>query len=55
MMIDGDLEDADGVISASTNYMKQVSVVEFDAVKINAEQIVEIIQKTGYKATIDNE
>jgi len=52
MNIDGDLEDTDGVKSASTNYAKQKTEVEFDEGKIDEKKIAEIIKATGYSATI---
>ncbi len=52
MNIDGELEDTEGVIESNTNYAKQETDVEFDEKKINLEQIVGIIKKTGYLARI---
>ena len=52
MNIDGELEDTEGVIESNTNYAKQETDVEFDENKINLEQIVAIIKKTGYLARI---
>jgi copper chaperone CopZ len=49
MTIDFDLEDLEGVKSSKTNYAKQESEVEFDEEKIKLSQILEQIQKTGYK------
>lgn len=54
MNIDFDLEDLDGVISAKTNYANQVSEVEFDDKKVTLEEIIEQVEKTGYKASIVN-
>ena len=50
MNIDGELEDVDGVISASTSYAKAQSVVEFDPDKVTAKRLQEIIRGLGYKA-----
>lgn len=50
MNIDMDLEDLEGVKEASTNYAKQVSEVEFDEEKVQIEDIIKSIEKTGYKA-----
>lgn len=50
MNIDGELEDANGVKSANTNYAKQHTEVEFDEGKINEEKIIEIIKNVGYAA-----
>ena len=46
--IDFDLEDLG--VTSKTNYAKQESEVEFDEEKIKLSQIVEQIEKTGYKA-----
>lgn len=50
MTIDGDLEDTGKVKSAKTNYAKGLTEVEFDPEKINEEEILEIIKKSGYTA-----
>lgn len=50
MNIDMDLEDVDGIKEANTNYVKQVSEVEFDEGKVTIEDIIKSIEKTGYKA-----
>ncbi|MDE2312511.1 MAG: heavy-metal-associated domain-containing protein [Patescibacteria group bacterium] len=52
MNIDGDLEEAVGVKSASTNYARQETAVEYDDAQIAPEAIVEIIKKTGYEASL---
>ena len=52
MNIDGELEDTEGVIESNTNYARQETEVEFDEKKINLEQIVGIIKKTGYLARV---
>lgn len=49
MNIDFDLEDL-GVKNVKTSYAKQECEVEFDEEKIKLQQIVEQIEKTGYKA-----
>lgn len=51
MNIDFNLEDL-GVKSAKTNYAKQESEIEFDEEKIKLTQIIETVNKTGYKAQI---
>ncbi len=51
MNIDFDLEDLDGVSSAKTNYAREETEVEFDPEKLQLEEILKQIQKTGYKAT----
>lgn len=52
MNIDFDLEDLAGIKSAKTNYAKQESEVEFDEKKLQVEDIIKTIKKTGYKATL---
>lgn len=52
MNIDFDLEDLKGVKSVKTNYAKQLSEVEFDETTVNVEDIIQTIQKTGYKASV---
>ena len=53
MNIDGDLEDnVKGIKSASTNYAKQITEVEFDEKKIKLDQIIQQIKETGYQATL---
>lgn len=54
MSIDFDLEDLDGVKSASTSYAKQESEIEFDEEKINLKLVLEQIKKTGYTASPKN-
>lgn len=50
MMIDGDLEDTKGVVSAKTSYAKQVTEVEFDEKEIKIDEIVAVVKKSGYFA-----
>lgn len=53
MNIDGDLEDnIKGVKSAKTSYAKLETEVEFEEEIVAIEQIVEQIEKTGYKAEV---
>ncbi len=49
MNIDGELEDASGVVKANTNYAKSQTEIEFDPEKITQERIKEIIKTTGYE------
>lgn len=49
MNIDGELEDTEGVVEASTSYAKQQTEVMFDEDKLNTEKIAEIIKKVGYE------
>ena len=53
MSIDFDLEDAEGVKQVKTSYAAQVCEVEFDDEKLSVTEIIEIIQKSGYKAILD--
>lgn len=53
MSIDFDLEDLDGVKTASTNYARQETEVEFDEEKIDIAKIINQIKKTGYRAEIE--
>lgn len=48
--IDFDLEDIKGVKSAKTSYASQVTEVEFDPEKVNDQEILETVKKTGYSA-----
>ena len=48
LTIDGDLEDADGVKRAHTNYAKALTEVEFDPAKTSEKAIMAIIKKAGY-------
>ncbi len=50
MNIDGELEDTIGIKQANTNYAKSQTEVEFDENKLTDKQIIDIIEKTGYKA-----
>ena len=50
--IDMDLEDLDGIKDTKTSYAKQESEVEFDEEKLNIEQIITAIKKTGYRAQL---
>lgn len=50
MLIDGDLEEIEGVKSAKTNYHKQSCAVEFDLDKVEIDQILQTVKKTGYQA-----
>lgn len=50
MNIDGELEDTEGVVSATTNYASSKSVVEFDEEKISSKKIADTIASLGYVA-----
>jgi Cu+-exporting ATPase len=51
MNIDGELEEAAGVISAATNYAQGRTVVVYDAAKINPKKLQKIIESLDYTAT----
>ena len=48
MNVDGELEELDGVISATTSYAKQKSVVEYDPQKVSQKEIEKVIKELGY-------
>ncbi len=48
LTIDGSLEDTPGVMSANTSFAKGETKVQFDAQKIQPEQLVKLIEKEGY-------
>ena len=48
MNIDGELEDTEGVVSASTNYAKAETRVEFDEGKVNVEKLLDAVKRAGY-------
>ncbi len=50
MLIDGDLEDLEGVKSANTNYAKGETEVEIDEDKLSDKEIIDAIKKIGYTA-----
>ena len=50
--IDFDLEDLDGVKAAKTSYAKQESEVEYDEEKLEVEDLIKTIKKTGYTASV---
>lgn len=52
MNIDFDLEDTMGVKQVKTSYASQICEIEYDAEKLTEQQIIKIIQKTGYLAQI---
>jgi Cu+-exporting ATPase len=49
MNIDGELEDADGVFSASTNYAQAKTKINFDEKKISKDQLRKIIEDLDYQ------
>ena len=52
MNIDGELEDTEGIKVSNTNYAKQETEVEYDEEKVKVDDIVRIIEKTGYTASL---
>ena len=50
--IDLDLEDTEGVTSASTHYARQYTIVEYDPDKITPKKITSIIEALGYETQI---
>lgn len=52
LTVDMDLEETEGVKESNTSYAKQKTEVTFDSDIIMPEKIIEIIQKTGYVASI---
>lgn len=48
MLIDGDLEDLEGVKKASTSYVKGECEVEYDQEKVKVQKLIETIKKSGY-------
>jgi len=49
MLIDIELEEIDGVKRTKSSYQKGRSEVEFDESKVKERQIIEAIEKAGYK------
>lgn len=50
MTIDFDLEDLEGIKSSRTSYAKAETEVEFDPEKINEQDIIATVKKSGYTA-----
>ena len=50
--IDFDLEDLDGVRCSNTSYASCVCEVEYDEEKLNHDEIIKQIKKTGYDAKL---
>ena len=51
MNIDGELEDTEGVKSASTNFAKGMVEVEYDSSKLDDKKIISAIKTAGYSAS----
>ena len=47
--IDSDIEDIPGVISNSTSYAKQETVITYDPKLVSPSKFREVIEKLGYK------
>jgi copper chaperone CopZ len=52
LTIDLDLEEEAGIKSAKTNYAKSIAEIEYDEQKISPQQIISVIAKSGYSATL---
>ncbi len=52
LLIDGDLEDTQGVISAKTYYAQQITEVVYNDEQIVVTEILEVVKKTGYTAVL---
>ncbi len=52
MNIDGELEDTDGIDVSCTSYAKSETQVEFNEEIIKINDVIKIIEKTGYTAQI---
>ena len=48
--IDGELEDAKGVIASNTNYARSQTEVEYDPSIITPAKIIGLIKKAGYSS-----
>ncbi len=53
--IESMLGATEGVQSATVNFANEKLTVEYDAGKLNDEQIIEVVQQTGYNATADDQ
>lgn len=51
MNIDGELEDTEGVISASTSYAKARTTVEYDVSKVSPDKLKKTVEQLGYKVS----
>lgn len=50
MLIDGVLEDLQGVKSANTSYARQIVEVEYDESSVSEEAILNAVKEAGYTA-----
>lgn len=49
MNIDGALEDTPGVMSANTHFARGIVEIQYDATKVQQQQLLEVIQNQGYE------
>ena len=49
-----ELDKKKGIISSKASHADENAVVEYDKTKITEKEIVEIINKTGFKASLEN-
>ena len=49
--IDGELEEMEGVLSASTSYAKSVCEVSYDPSRTSQKKMIATVQKLGYVVT----
>lgn len=52
MNIDGELEDTEGVIEASTSFAKQAVEVKYDPNKVSDKKIIEVVKTAGYDISL---
>jgi copper chaperone CopZ len=52
MNIDFELEDVKGVQKSQTSYVKRICDIEYDESYVTEKVIIEVIQKTGYRAKL---
>jgi len=50
--IDDALEETEGIEEANTHYAKAQTEVKFDSERVNEGQIIKLIKKVGYNATL---
>src|SRR3989338_4702104 len=50
--IEGALKKVAGVLSAQVNFAKEKAYIEFEPKKLNVQDLIAVVEKTGYKAFI---
>lgn len=50
-----ELDKKKGVISSKANHVDENAIIEYDPSKITESELVETINKTGFKASLENE